>query len=658
MSEKCERNSGAPTGLTGARRILEWLTAHACSALMFGALFCTLAAKLFHAMRTGIVSKYHTWVLSDIAVLLLAEAVLASICYRWRRRAVVRIATGIAAVLCTWSVMNAGWLIRTGTQIVPRVLLPLFRDPLNALLMVGVNLYQAPTATVLLLGPSAVALAFLFYSLAKGRIPAYKTKRFFTRLLTCVLIAVVVLVIRPFVVEDGSLDIRSLGLRHNSQFRALGSIVMRRHRHLDVAKRDLQSWDAIELTRAEPRQPMNVVVVVLEGVQYKHTSLWDPKERVTPFLRRFASEGVEFSNMRSVLTHTTKALFSLLTGRFPSASQDLAETVPAVEAYMSLATVLKRQLGYRTAFFQSAKGNFEARPGLVHNLGFEKFYARDDLGDPNHYVGYLACDEFAMLEPVSEWIRGGSEPFLLVYLCSVTHDHYEVPEWFAEPARDGLERYRQTIAYTDTFLGALDARLSELGVADETILCVAGDHGEAFGEHGLLGHERIAFDEVLRVPFCLRAPYLVEAGRKIEAPCSSVDVVPTVLGLLGFDCSDGAFDGMDMLSGSPVDRKVYFGTWIPDGPGGYVKGDQKMIYNPSNEMVLSYNLGEDPAEAVPLVVVDQQIEALREEVSAWRSNSIFRIQQTKTGKSVLFGRWRCWWNGRVADVKYDQRRGR
>ena len=45
--------------------------------------------------------------------------------------------------------------------------------------------------------------------------------------------------------------------------------------------------------------------------------------------------------------------------------------------------------------------------------------------------------------------------------------------------------------------------------------------------------------------------------------------------------------------------------------------------------------------------------AVKGDVSAWRSNSIFHINQAKTGRTVLFGRWRCWWNGRVADVKYD-----
>ncbi|MBC8217366.1 MAG: sulfatase-like hydrolase/transferase, partial [Planctomycetes bacterium] len=70
----------------------------------------------------------------------------------------------------------------------------------------------------------------------------------------------------------------------------------------------------------------------------------------------------------------------------------------------------------------------------------------------------------------------------------------------------------------------MDVELAKLNLTDETIFCVISDHGEAFGEHGLLGHNRIAFDELLHIPFCLRAPFSVEPGSKITRPVSSVDL--------------------------------------------------------------------------------------------------------------------------------------
>ena len=142
------------------KKLYTLLAPRAHTVIIFGALFCTLAAKFFHANRMNMLDEYIGWVLADIAVLLTIEILLALLYFRWPRKWVFRCVTVIAALVCTWSVMNAGWLIRTGTQILPTVIAPLFRDPLNTLGVIGVNLIKMPLAAVMLLAPSAIALAF------------------------------------------------------------------------------------------------------------------------------------------------------------------------------------------------------------------------------------------------------------------------------------------------------------------------------------------------------------------------------------------------------------------------------------------------------------------------------------------------------------------
>ena len=126
------------------RSLYKLLAARAYTAIMLGALFCTLAVKFFHSHRVGLAGEYFGWVLADIAALLAIEVALAAVCFRWPRKGVIRTALVVAAIVCTWSVMNAGWVIRTGTQILPTVLLPLFRDPLNALHIICL-LYTSPS---------------------------------------------------------------------------------------------------------------------------------------------------------------------------------------------------------------------------------------------------------------------------------------------------------------------------------------------------------------------------------------------------------------------------------------------------------------------------------------------------------------------------------
>ncbi len=660
MSNGASQSGFNAESVSVIRRLYDFLVARPYSVIMFGALFCTLMVKFFHSLRNDMVNEYFGWVLADISVLLGFEVILALFCFGWPRKVVVRLATVFAAVVCTWSVMNAGWLIRMGRQILPSVLVSLIRDPVSALGMVGVNLAKMPKAAVILLGPSAVALTFFFYILAKPRLPAYNQKRFIKRMIICIIIILAAVSLHDVVARRSTPRTISEEMRYNCHLKAITSLFFSdtgRLAELDFrnAKRTIPAYDQVQISMSpRPRQiKHNVVIVILEGVQYRYTSLAEPESKLTPFLAALAGQGVEFVNARSTLTHTTKVLFALLTGRFPSVSQDLAETVPAPKPYAGIATILKQELNFRTAFFQSAKGSFEARPGMVYNLGFDKFWARDDLNDPNAFLGYLGCDDFAMLAPISEWISADSSPFLLTILCSVTHDPYEVPEWYATPAKEPVERYRQAISYTDKFLSTLETELLRLNLLDDTVLCVVGDHGEAFGEHGLLGHERIAFDEVLRIPFCLRAPSLVKPRTKVKKPVSSVDLAPTLLTLMGFDTNSVGFDGTNALGYIPEDRRVYFSGWMQLSSAGFVKGDRKFIYNPMDKMVYVYSLSNDPFELVRIEMAQKQAGEIADDIIAWRKNSIFRLDKRRTGRKMLFDNWFCRWTNRISSVKYQ-----
>ncbi len=652
MDQDSSQNNSGMKKFIPTRFFYGFLVPRAYSAIMIAALFCTLVVKFFNSYRCRLLDYYFGWILTDISFLLGIEVILALICFRWAKMWVIRTATVVAAILCTWSILNAGWLIRTGTQILPRVLLPLFRAPINCFCIIGVNLAKMPVAAFLLLAPSAVALAFFIYVLARPRFPAYNKRHFAVRVSLSILIVIAAVAVRPMMGRRGSLPVTSKGLRHNSQIMAILSLILHDYGRMADPKRSVPLSGQLEIAAKRHQVNHNVILVVLEGVQCRYTSLGDGHSNLTPYLASLAEQGVEFTCARSSLSHTTKALFALLTGRYPSASQDIAEAVPVEKSYASIATVLSNKLDYRTAFFQSAMGSFESRPGLVANLGFDKFWARDDLNDPNSYIGYLACDEFSMLEPVVDWIKADEQPFFLTLLCSVTHDPYEVPKWYGTPDKEPIGRYRQAISYTDKFLAALDVALNEMNISDETILCVVGDHGEAFGEHGQLGHALIAFDEALHIPFCLRAPFFVEPGMKVTKPVSSIDLAPTLLSLLGFETNTVGFDGIDVLGNIPDDRKVYFTGWMQEGPAGFVQGDRKIIYDPTNRTTYIYKLSSDPMEMVRTELPEQEAKEINDGITAWRSSTILKLAQTRTGKKVLYNNWLCRWTNRTSSAKY------
>jgi arylsulfatase A-like enzyme len=668
MSENPSQSGFLKPGRAYAGVVYHVLALRAYSVIMFAALFANLGVKFFHAWRYDLLHEYPSWIFTDVAVLVTAEAVMALACYRRPTVAVLRSVIVLAVVICTWSVVNAAWVIRTGTQILPMEMKPLVRDPLNIAGIVLKNFASMPGTAAILLVPSAVTLAFFVSVFRRPPLPNYNPRRFRIRMAVSLTVALLGVLGDVSVSRLGSPHIAAAGLRFNCHARVFLSFLLPHYRSLG---RDDFSHAARVLPRSEgfptARRPdavnHNIVIVVLEGVQYDCTSLaaaWGGiapqpgpgKGGPTPCLAALAAQGAVCTNVRSIVTHTTKALFSLLTGRMPSASQDIAETVPVKQPYASLATILKQSLGFRTAFFQSAKGTFECRPGLVHNLGFDKFWAREDIGDPNQFVGYLGSDEFAMLEPITDWITSQDQPFLLVLMCSVTHDPYAVPEWFGAKPQSLIDRYLQAVSYTDRFIGALDVALTELNLANDTIFCVVGDHGEAFGEHRMMSHERIPFDEVMRVVLCLRAPFLIPPGTRITDPVGSVDLTPTLLSLLGFRIEQMNFDGVNVFAPIPPDRRVYFSGWMQQGPAGFVRGNKKFVYNPERDVVTLYQLDSDPLELAGLELPPGQTERLREEIVQWRKSTIFRPDPPDNGQRRLFGSWLCRWNGRVSTAKY------
>lgn len=635
------------------KKIYRAAAPRAYSLLMFGALLAVLSAKFYHCLRSDLLRLYLRCILADIAFLLTVEIILVLICFAFASRRIVRIVTVIAAICCTWSVMNAGWIIRTGTQILPVVLLPFIRDPLNALSFVGGNIVKMPIASVFLFGPSAIALAFFVSVLARPQLPDHNKHRLTIRVfvtLGIILISLIGIGIsNTYDTSDGT------GLSFNAHIKAFETLFRGRENGISETvfenpARVIPAFDQIDPPQQHTRKPYHVVIIVLEGVQYQYTSLADPNNLDTPFLAKLAKEGICFPRTYCNLTHTTKMLFSLHTGCFPSVSPDIAEAVPARKPYASLATILK-SAGYRTAFFQSAKGNFEARPALVHNLGFDTFVSRDHLDDPNHFVGYLGCDEFAMLDRVRRWISKDQKPFLLTYLCSVTHDPYVVPEWFEAPAKEQADRYRQAIRYTDSFIAEFNRMLETSDFTDNTVFIVIGDHGEAFGEHGSWGHERNVFNEAIRIPFYLRVPDRIQTPAK-DIAAASIDLTPTVLGLLGFDLDANHFDGIDLFAQRHNERKIYFSGWFLQSPAGVLIQNRKYIFNPISEMVTQFNLQTDPNEQRPISFNTPQIPNYAQEIMDWRKNSIFQIDQAPSGEILLYKKWLCRWENRICWAKF------
>jgi arylsulfatase A-like enzyme len=91
-----------------------------------------------------------------------------------------------------------------------------------------------------------------------------------------------------------------------------------------------------------------------------------------------------------------------------------------------------------------------------------------------------------------------------------------------------IDRYDGEIRFMDHHFGRLLDALRETGRYDEAMIVVVADHGESFGEHGVMGHSRWLYEDVLHVPLIIRFPGGRNAGEEIQEPVSVIDLLPLI----------------------------------------------------------------------------------------------------------------------------------
>ncbi|MBN1488385.1 MAG: LTA synthase family protein [Phycisphaerae bacterium] len=552
-----------------------------------------------------------------------------------------------AGMVMLWSLANAINLVSAGVQLQPGTLLTVLKHPAVFGRFVWVHLlHHAALATAALLAVVALG-AWFFWRLARPDPVATNRSYYIRNTMLAALIATVGLAAATACPRDTSLGAAGELLGFSSHWHALTL------RNGEPESRVIARAGErrVGLPKARGAELPNVVLVLLESVSYQATSLHASAPQTTPTLARLASEGAEFAATRVVVSHTTKAFWATLTGSTPDLQADFAEAVPVTRPYESLATLLRR-VGYRSAFFEMSTGMFECGPGLFANLGFDWAWFRENLGDPSADVGFFSGDDFRVIEPALEWVEQGSRPFLLTLITTVAHKPSDVPAWFGAAPEGPSEKYQHAVRFTDAFLERLCQQLDERGLRENTILCVLGDHGESFRPECSRGRW-VPYEEIIRVPWVIRWPGHIAAGRRIDWPCSQMDVTPTLLTLIGFDLAGAGFEGKDAFTPSDPNRRQRFASWFAGSAMGVIEGNQKWLYWPGSETVYKFDLSKDPYELAPALAGETTRDRIIEELTEWREESEFTIPEKHHRECVLFDHWHTSAAGRSAWAEYQ-----
>lgn len=420
--------------------------------------------------------------------------------------------------------------------------------------------------------------------------------------------------------------------------------------------------EPLVVTRTDKTKPYNVVFVVLESTRAVSTSPYSPGLQTTPFLSKLAAEGTRIDRAYTTIPHTTKALVAIHCGHYPRVGQGFAEATPGALPSDCLAKVLARQ-GYATAYMQTAESVFERRRDLAKGMGFEKIVAKEELAPAKGFeiVGYFGYEDKAVVQPAVDWAAAQKGPFFLAITTVTTHHDYTLPKnWsrhtFVPDKR--VNNYLNTIRYTDEFLRDLITSFQKRGLDKNTLFVVIGDHGEAFGEHGMFQHDASNYEEAVRVPLVLWGAG-VPKGKVVLGAYQNVDVMPTVLEVLGLNVMVGKLHGRSLLTAPPHDR-LYLSCWNKDRCLSVIDGTRKTIDHFGAKRPEVFDLVADPQEKHSLVPptgrIPAEIQTRIKDMERWRTEVNARYEkQGMRRKTKFISRQRPEQVGTPVAMKFDDK---
>jgi arylsulfatase A-like enzyme/Flp pilus assembly protein TadD len=275
----------------------------------------------------------------------------------------------------------------------------------------------------------------------------------------------------------------------------------------------------------------NIILITLDTTRADRMGFLGSNRGLTPNLDALAKHSVVFTRAYAQVPLTTPSHAALLTGTYPQYNrvEDLGS--PLLPDLPYLPDLLHRE-GYHTAAFVGAMVLDPASGAPGFDRGFEVY-------DANFHNSRPGEDIHQSIERRGEdvanramgWLSHHQQPPFFLWLHFYDpHEPYDPPEPFK--SHFASDSYDGEIAYVDSVVGSVLEVLERHDLFRNTVIAVAADHGEAFGEHGERWHGMFLYDETIHVPLLLKLPDERFAAKRIQARVALADITPTLLQLV------------------------------------------------------------------------------------------------------------------------------
>ena len=355
---------------------------------------------------------------------------------------------------------------------------------------------------------------------------------------------------------------------------------------------------AVSAAQSAPAKP-DVFLVTIDTLRADHLHCYGDNDIQTPALDNLAKDGIRFAEAFTPSPITNTSHTSILTGLLPSSHGVTDFAMPLSDTHPTWAELLKAQ-GYHNAAFIGAVilDSKAMAPGLDRGFDFYDNFPEHPEGKSRY--GRVERRGMEVVQHAEQWLNSNHDGphFVWVHLFD-PHDPYEPPPPYSDTYKDRL--YDGEIAYADSAFANFIAYLKKQGWYDGALIIVTGDHGEGLGQHHENTHGIFLYDSTTHIPMIVKFPAEQQAGKTVQAQVRTIDILPTVLDVLGIAPPE-KLDGASLkpyITGSEASDRAAIGETNYPLQFGWAslrsvrQPDFKFIEAPRPEL---YDLHKDPGE--------------------------------------------------------------
>lgn len=337
----------------------------------------------------------------------------------------------------------------------------------------------------------------------------------------------------------------------------------------------------------------NVVMIIVESLSAEFMAKFGNTTNITPYLDKLADESVFFTNFYATGTRTIRGLEALLLSVPPTPGASIIRR-PNNEPVFNASSIFKSK-GYDVSFIYGGYGYFDNMLSFFTKNNYH-FIDRNDLQSDEITFANVwgVADEDIFKKSLTYFDSIAQKPFFSVVLTTSNHRPYDFPEGRID-LKSGSRR-AAAVKYSDYAIGKFIQEAKTKPWFSNTIFVIVADHcASSAGKTNLPAAK-------YHIPLFIYAPDLI-APRTVTTLSSQIDVLPTILGILGFDYTTKFF-GQDVLN-YPASR-AFIATYQMLG---YLKNNKLVILAPQKKPgVFDVSAkGQTPTEQFDAIIIDQAI---------------------------------------------------